>query len=150
MELYGKLAASVTGFPARYFGLITTNPPAEGAIRAEESKLVKRVERVNAEAGNDLSATLWLAAKLSGTDIPQGLVNVQWHDPATPTFSQKADALQKLAGGKALISREGAWDELGWDDARKDQERAYFAAEMADPDMAALEAKVAGAYGEPA
>lgn len=150
VELYGKLAASVTGFPARYFGLITTNPPAEGAIRAEESKLVKRVERVNAEAGNDLSSTLWLAAKLSGTDIPQGLVNVQWHDPATPTFSQKADALQKLAGGKALISREGAWDELGWDDARKDQERAYFAAEMADPDMAALEAKVAGAYGEPA
>jgi hypothetical protein len=135
VELYGKLASTVTGFPARYFGLVTTNPPAEGAIRAEESKLVKRVERVNAECGTALSDALALAAAFAGEDVSAGLVNVQWHDPATPTFSQKADALQKLAGGKPLISREGAWDELGWDPARKDAERAYFAAEESDPQL---------------
>ena len=144
VELYGKLAAALTGFPARYFGLITTNPPAEGAIRAEESKLVKRVERVNSEAGGALAQALRLAARLVGHEIPPGLVNVQWHDPATPTFSQKADALQKLAGGKPLISREGVWDQLGWDDVRKDQERAYFLEELNDPLFAALDAKVEG------
>lgn len=146
IELYGKMAASVTGFPARYFGLITTNPPAEGAIRAEESKLVKRVERVNAECGTALSQALAFAARIGGQDVPPGLVNIKWHDPATPTFSQKADALQKLAGGKPLISREGAWDELGWTPDRKDQERAYFEAEARDPMYEALSAKV-DAYG---
>lgn len=141
IELYGKLAASLTGFPARYFGLITTNPPAEGAIRAEEAKLVKRVERVNAECGAALSRVLTLAARLMGHTVPMGAVNVVWHDPATPTFSQKADALQKLAGGKPLISREGAWDELGWDDARKAQEREYFDREDRDPELERLLAK---------
>ena len=144
IELYGKLASSVTGFPPRFFGLQTANPQAEGAINAEETKLNKRVERVNAEAGGALSETLRLAARLDGHEIPRGLVNISWHDPATPTFSQKSDALQKLAGGKALISREGAWDELGWDDARKDQERGYFERELNDPTVQALSAKVDG------
>lgn len=135
LELYGKLCASVTGFPARYFGLTTANPPAEGAIRAEEAKLIKRVERVNSETGIALAEALRIAAGLVGREIAPGMVNVRWHDPATPTYSQKADALQKLAGGRPLISREGAWDELGWDDFRKDQERAYFEAEEADPTL---------------
>ena len=142
VKLYGQLASSVTGFPARFFGLQTANPQAEGAINAEETKLNKRVERVNAEAGGALSEALRLAAKLQGVNVSRGLVNVAWQDPATPTFSQKADALQKLAGGKALISREGAWDELGWDDARKDQERAYFERELFDPTIEAIGAKV--------
>ena len=34
---------------------------------------------------------------------------------------------------QGILSREGVWDELGWDEARKDRERAYFAAEAADP-----------------
>ena len=38
LESYGKLCASVTGFPARYFGMTTANPPAEGAIIAEEAQ----------------------------------------------------------------------------------------------------------------
>ena len=147
IELYGKLAASVTGFPARYFGLITTNPPAEGAIRAEESKLVKRVERVNAEAGGALSRAMTLAARLAGRDVHFGAINVRWHDPATPTFSQKSDALQKLAGGKAILSREGVWDELGWDETRKEAERRAFERELYDPTIDLLSAKVDGAYG---
>lgn len=150
VELYGKLASSVTGFPPRFFGLQTANPQAEGAINAEETKLNKRVERVNAESGEALSKALTMAARLSGHDVADGMVNIRWHDPATPTFSQKADALQKLAGGKALISREGAWDELGWDDARKAQERSYFEQELTDPTMDQLEAKLAGSYGDPA
>lgn len=143
LESYGKLCASVTGFPARYFGMTTANPPAEGAIIAEEAKLIKRVERVNAEAGIALSAALRFAAKLAGKDIPAGFVNIKWHDPATPTYAQKADAVQKLSGGKPLLSREGAWDELGWDDSRKDQEREYFRAEAEDPALDSMMEKLA-------
>lgn len=145
IELYGKLCASVTGFPARYFGMTTSNPPAEGTVIAEEAKLVKRAERVNAETGIALTRALRLAAKLAGVEVESGMVNVSWQDPATPTYSQRADALQKLAGGKPLISREGAWDELGFDDARKKQERENFLAEMSDP---TLQEMVAKAYGE--
>ena len=39
---------------------------------------------------------------------------------------------------KPLISREGAWDELGWDDARKETERAYLREEETDPDLLRL------------
>ena len=143
VELYGKLAASLTGFPARYFGLNTTNPPAEGAIRAEESQLVKTTERKNSEAGATLGAALAFAGKIAtGKSVHPGLVNLRWHDPATPTFSQRADALQKLAGGIPIISREGAWDELGWDDARKKQEQHYFDEQVRIPGLEALNMKV--------
>lgn len=143
VELYGKLAASLTGFPSRYFGLHTTNPPAEGAIRAEESQLVKKAERKNGESGATLGAALAFAGGLiTGKLIHPGLVNLRWHDPATPTFAQRADALQKLAGGIAIISREGAWDELGWDDARKEQERNYFEQQAKVPGLEELNAKV--------
>ena len=32
-----------------------------------------------------------------------------------------------------ILSREGAWDELGWSEARKAKERTYFDAEAIDP-----------------
>ena len=35
MNIYGRQAAVSYGFPARYFGITTSNPPAEGAIRAD-------------------------------------------------------------------------------------------------------------------
>lgn len=125
----GQQAAALTGFPAKYFGQYTTNPPAEGAIRAEEAQMVKKIERKNAEIGNSLGHVLGLALRLAGREVDGNRIRVEWHDPGTPTFAQRADALQKLAGGRPLISREGVWDELGWSDARKEQERAYFLAE---------------------
>lgn len=149
VELYGKLASSLTGFPTRYFGLHTTNPPAEGAIRAEESQLVKTCERKNGEAGSTLAGALAFAGTLiSGKRIHPGLVNIRWHDPATPTFSQRADALQKLAGGIPIISREGAWDELGWDDARKQQEQIYFDKQEEYPSFTRLDEKISAHVGE--
>ena len=133
VQFYGKLAASVTGFPAKYFGLTTTNPPAEGAIRAEESQLVKMVERHNREVGNALGQVMGLYEQIrTGEKVDGSRIAVEWYDPATPTFSQRADALQKLAGGKPLISREGAWDELGFSEARKEREREYLEQEAAD------------------
>jgi hypothetical protein len=58
-------------------------------------------------------------------------IQVEWHDPATPTVAQRTDALVKQRQVGAL-SREGMWDELGWSEARKNKERAYLAAEMAE------------------
>lgn len=138
IEQYGKLAASVTGFPARYFGLTTTNPPSADTVRQEEARLIKRVERINAECGGSLARAFAAAARIAGSDIEEGYVNVEWHDPATPTLAQKADAAQKLAGGRQIISVEGAWDLMGWNRPRMDLERGRLAKEATDATLDAL------------
>lgn len=139
---YGQLASSVTGFPVKYFGQFTSNPAAEGAIRADEAQMVKAIERKNANVGNALGWAFGIAERLiTGSWPDSNRIQVEWHDPGTPTFAQKADALQKLAGGVPILSREGAWDELGWSDARKDREREYFKQESGDPYLGLMNAK---------
>ena len=131
VNVYGKQASTVTGFPARYFGLATTNPPAEGAIRADEAQLVERVEDQNDEVGMTLGWGMALALRFAtGQQVEGNRVRVDWHDPATPTVAQRMDAVTK-AKSVGILSREGSWDELGWSEARKAKERAYFAEEMA-------------------
>jgi hypothetical protein len=140
MSIYGKQAATVTGFPGRYFGLLTTNPPAEGAIRADEAQLVESVEGQNEEVGMTLGWAGALALRFATGDwVPGNRVRVDWHDPATPTIAQRMDAIVK-AKQSGILSREGAWDELGWSEARKAKERSYFEAEGRDP----LIEKIAG------
>ncbi|MGJ8488632.1 hypothetical protein ACSFB5_12135, partial [Glaesserella parasuis] len=57
------------------------------------------------------------------------------HNPATPTVAQRMDAVVK-AKQSGIVSREGAWDELGWSPARKRREEGYFRNEAnLDPEM---------------
>ena len=122
-----------TGFPASYFGVTTVNPPAEGAIVGEEKRLVRRVESENVEVGVTLGWAAAMAYRFAtGNSVPGNQVRVEWHNPSTPTVAQRMDAIVK-AKQAGILSREGAWDELGWSPARKDKERAYFAAELNDP-----------------
>jgi len=138
ITIYGKQASTVSGFPGRYFGLLTTNPPAEGAIRADETQLVESVEGQNEETGMTLGWAAALAWRFSTGEWVEGnRIRVDWHDPATPTYSQRMDALVK-ARQVGAISREGLWDELGWSEARKAKERKYFEQERlesADPTL---------------
>lgn len=120
--------AAVLGLPTRYAGQQSVNPAAEGAIRADESRLVKNTEDKGVLWGSPLGAALAFAWLLYRQErVPGGRVKIIWHDPSTPTFAQKADALTKLAGGVPVLSREGVWDELGWGAARKRREEKYFA-----------------------
>ena len=133
MTLYGKQASIVTGLPARYFGVITANPPAEGAIRADEATLVRSVESQNEEVGMTVGWVGGLMIRFAtGEWVTGNRVRVDWFDPGTPTVSQREDALAKRRAA-GVLSREGYWDELGWSEARKAKERAYFEAEALDP-----------------
>lgn len=126
VEIYGKQASVLTGFPGRYFGLLTSNPPAEGAIRADETELVNAVEDKNEAEGMVLGWMGALALRFADGDWVEGnRVRVDYFDPGTPTFAQRADALTKLRAVDG-ISREGMWDELGWSEARKAKERQYL------------------------
>lgn len=138
LNMYGKQAATLTGFPSRYFGLHTTNPPAEGAMRADEAQLVESVESQNEEVGMTVGWVGGLMMRFATGEWVEGnRVRCDWFDPATPTVAQREDALAKRRAA-GVLSREGYWDELGWSEARKAKERAYFAAEAADPVLMAL------------
>jgi hypothetical protein len=71
----------------------------------------------------------------AGEWIDGNRIKVEWHDAGTPTFAQKVDGIQKLNGGVAVLSRQGSQDELGWDQARKEREKAYFDEEARDPQL---------------
>jgi len=122
-------ASSVTGLPTRYFGQTSVNPAAEGAIRADETRLIMNVEGKAAGLGDGWAWVQGIAERLrTGVWPAANQIKTEWFDAGTPTFSQKADALSKLyAAGNGVISREGVWDELQWSEARKAREREYFA-----------------------
>lgn len=126
-------AANILGLPTRYFGDDKVNPAAEGAIRADENRLVKNVERMQMTFGDCWGWVMGLYERFrTGEWLDANRLKVEWHDPATPTFAQRADAIQKLAGGVPILSRQGAWDELGWSEARKNRELAYFEQESVE------------------
>ena len=134
--MYAREMSQATGFPADYFGMTSVNPPAEGAIRGAEARLIRRTEAENVEVGMTLGWAMATAYQFAtaGRKVNGNRVRVDWHDPATPTVAQRMDAVVK-ARQSGIISREGAWDELGWTEARKARERAYFAQEASDPDL---------------
>lgn len=133
LGIYGRQASIVTGFPARYFGIITSNPPAEGAIRADEASLTRGVEAQNEQVGTTLGWAGALALRFATGEWVEGnRVRVDWFDPSTPTVSQREDALAKRRAA-GVLSREGYWDELGWTEARKAKEREYLRVEALDP-----------------
>jgi hypothetical protein len=132
VNLYGQLASTVTGFPARYFGQFTTNPPAEGAIRADENQMVKSIERQNTQVGTTLGWAMGLAWRFAtGEWVDGNRIATEWFDPGTPTLSQREDALSKRRAS-GVLSREGYWDDLGWSEARKDRERERLRDEAND------------------
>jgi hypothetical protein len=117
------------------------NPPTEGAIRADEARpgqlgrVAERRGRHHARLGRALALRF-----ATGEWVEGNQVRVDWFDPATPTVSQREDALAKRKAA-GVLSREGYWDELGWSEARKAKERAYFeAAGLSKSDARAIEA----------
>ena len=115
--------AAMLGLPTRYAGQQSVNPAAEGAIRADESRLVGRVEAMNRVDGDEWAWVMGLEERFRTGDWgPRNSIRTLYHDPATLTTSQTADAGVKMRQVGAL-SVEGLWDMLGWDEARKRQER---------------------------
>lgn len=141
---YGSLVASLSGLPLRYFTESSVNPAAEGAIRADESRLVKNAERKQTSWGDGWGWVMGLSERYRTGEWTDGnKIHTEWHDAGTPTESQKADAIQKLNGGVPVLSREGSWDQMDWTPARKDRERKYFQDQL-QAEWAAMEPASAG------
>lgn len=142
--------AAELGLPTRYAGQQSVNPAAEGAIIADEIRLIKRVETMNRFDGDAWAWVMGLRERFRTGEWPaRNSIRALWHNPATPTYSQRADAITKMmAGTKPILSREGAWEELGWSEARKARERRFLAEEaVTDPATQAAMAVLNGAGG---
>jgi hypothetical protein len=140
---YGQMVSSVTGLPTRYLGQTSVNPAAEGAIRADESRLVLNAEGKASNWGDGWAWVQGIAERFRTGAWPMAnQIKTEWFDAGTPTFAQKADALTKLyANGTGVIARESVQDEMGWSQAKKDRDRAYREVESQDPYLATIAAK---------
>lgn len=151
LDEYRKEAALRYGFPARYFGLTTANPPAEGAIIADEINLVRGIEAANDEIGVTLGWVAALAHRMAtgSAEVLAG-VRTEWFDPATPTMAQREDALMKRRSA-GVLSRRGYWTELGWSPERMDQEETWLAEEASsDPLVSTAKSLMGGGLSVPA
>lgn len=142
VEFYASLLAGLYGLPMRYLGQNSANPPSADGIRADEARTVLRAEQHMAADGDQIGRAFAIYLRLrDGEWTTTGdRIKVDWHDAATPTYAAKVDGIQKLTGGRPILSMRGGWDELGWSEARKQRELDYMATEQADTtlDLSAL------------
>ncbi|MEJ6019866.1 phage portal protein [Corynebacterium sp. H113] len=131
MELITKQVAALTGLPLRMLGHSTVNPASEGGIKADEARLVKTVERVNSVAGVFWSWVLGISERIRTGVWPEGSpIQVEFRNPATPTMSEMADAIQKQTGGAPTLSVRGAMNQMGYSQARIDKETSWLEQEQ--------------------
>lgn len=129
VEHYAGLVSSVSGLPIRYYGQNTANPPSEGSINADESRLIKRAERRERAWGGSWEAGMRLVRRIQEGDWNPDLASMEtmWRDPSTPTRAQTADAVMKLAstqvGGVPILPLEMAREEIGWSATKRERAR---------------------------
>lgn len=116
-------------------GQSTVNPASEGALIADEARLVANVERMNRHDGDTWSWVMGIWDRLRTGAWPEwNSIRADWFNPATPTYSQRAEAIFKqTTGDYPILSREGAWEEMGWSEERMERERGRFRQQLLDP-----------------
>ncbi|AAG59716.1 portal protein [Mycobacterium phage Bxb1] len=130
LDALDRKAASYSGLPPQYLSSSSDNPASAEAIKAAESRLVKKVERKNKIFGGAWEQAMRLAYKMvKGGDIPTEYYRMEtvWRDPSTPTYAAKADAAAKLfANGAGLIPRERGWVDMGYTIVEREQMRQWL------------------------
>lgn len=115
INVLARLTAAMTGLPPAFLGLATDQPPSADAIRASESRLVKRAERRQRAFGEAWERVMRLVLLVRDGDVDPRTRSLEtvWRDPATPTYAQKADAVVKLFS-TGLLPKEQAWEDMGY------------------------------------
>lgn len=107
LKMMAQTCAAQAGVPVSSFGFHSENPPSADAIRALESRLVKRAERrqslFNEPLRNDLAFVI--ESILRGEPADRAFVaslDILWRDAATPTKAASVDAAGKLVSNGIL------------------------------------------------
>ncbi|QGH79684.1 portal protein [Gordonia phage Anon] len=135
LDSIAKQVAAYTGLPPQYLSTAADNPASAEAIRAAESRLIKKVERKNIIFGGAWEEAMRLATRvMKGGDVPPDMLRMEtiWRDPATPTYAAKADAAAKLYnGGTGIIPRERARMDMGYSETEREEMRKWDEQEAA-------------------
>ena len=135
LDQIAKQVASYTGLPPQYLSTAADNPASAEAIRAAESRLIKKVERKNLIFGGAWEEAMRLAYRLAkGGDVPPEMLRMEtiWRDPSTPTYAAKADAATKLyGGGVGVIPKERARIDMGYSITEREEMRTWDEQEAA-------------------
>ncbi|MFC3850083.1 phage portal protein [Corynebacterium hansenii] len=127
MELCTKQVSGATGLPLRMLGHSTVNPASEGGIKADETRMTRTAERMDTVAGSMWGWVLGIAERMRLGNWPEGSpIKLEWRNPGTPTLSEMADSVSKRTGGVPVLSARGAMHEMGYSQARIDQEMRWL------------------------
>lgn len=135
LDQIAKQVAAYTGLPPQYLSTAADNPASAEAIRAAESRLIKKVERKNLIFGGAWEEAMRLAYRMmKGGDITPQMQRLEtiWRDPSTPTYAAKADAAVKLySNGVGVIPKEQARIDMGYSIAQREEMRKWDEEEAA-------------------
>ncbi|AHJ86380.1 portal protein [Mycobacterium phage 40AC] len=135
LDQIAKQVAAYTGLPPQYLSTAADNPASAEAIRAAESRLIKKVERKNLIFGGAWEEAMRIAYRImkGGEVTPQmQRMEVIWRDPSTPTWAAKADAATKMFnGGQGVIPRERARIDMGYSIKEREEMRRWDEEEAA-------------------
>lgn len=135
LDQIAKQVAAYTGLPPQYLSTAADNPASAEAIRAAESRLIKKVERKNLIFGGAWEEAMRLAYRMmKGGEVTPEMQRLEtiWRDPSTPTYAAKADAAVKLYGnGAGVIPKEQARIDMGYSIAQREEMRRWDEEEAA-------------------
>ncbi|MCA1185716.1 phage portal protein [Saccharopolyspora sp. 6T] len=111
LKQLAQISASLYGLPPHFMGFTSENPASADAIRAAESRLIKRAERRQRTFGGTWEQAMRAAWAMLGND-PKTAVALEtvWRDPATPTKASMIDAAVKAVGGPLIDVEQGRED----------------------------------------
>lgn len=105
--------ARISGTPLHYMFLIT-NPPSGEALRALETRSIKKARDRQGNFGWTWAAVMELALKMKGQSGVR--LVTEWADPAPRSDREKAEGVQMLTGAGASL--EGAAKVSGYDEVQ--------------------------------
>jgi hypothetical protein len=144
IKILAQAASNLLGLPPEYLDFAGSNPTSADAIRASESRLVKRAERIQKVYATRWARVQKLVLLTRGQDDDaKHRIEVAWRDPSTPTKAQQTDATLKLVQGN-IIPRQQAWEDLGYTAEQQARMADWFAANGSDPQVDAALAKING------
>ncbi|RJO79319.1 phage portal protein [Nocardia panacis] len=112
-----QLLSAETAIPPMMLGFATDTAASADAIRAMESRLVKRAERRQLMFGRAWREVGRLALLIRDGAIPADydrVVGLDWRDAATPTMAAEADSTTKLVQAQILpASSPVTWRRIG-------------------------------------
>lgn len=139
-----QMVGAQAGVPATYFGFVTDNPPSADAIRAMESRLVKKAELRQISFGkilvNDLA---YVCLAIAGMEPPTrqqiAAISCVWREASTPTMAATSDAVLKLASQNIVPTHsEVIWNRLGFNKAEQEVMRRELQVKQAADRLAGL------------